>query len=115
MAKGPPKFSNATNAFTVKVFCARNSLSLSLFRKLTKAGRGPRLTFIGPTKSLITLKAERDWLKACERPDGATRELHEAEAALRKAKSRYSGLCAAASPRHVSKRNAEHARARRGA
>jgi hypothetical protein len=111
--KKPPKFSNATNAFTARAFCDRNALSLSTFRKMIKAGRGPRLTFIGPSKSLITLKAEQDWLKAIEHPDAATLALREAEAVLRKAKSKVAGLNAAASPNHVSKRNVKQARARR--
>jgi hypothetical protein len=50
---------------TVREFCARNNISVSLFYKLRNAGKAPRLIYIG-TKPLITDAAERAWLRELE-------------------------------------------------
>jgi hypothetical protein len=50
---------------TVREFCARNNVSVSLFYKLRNAGKAPRLIYIG-TKPLITAAAEKAWLSERE-------------------------------------------------
>jgi hypothetical protein len=65
MFKLPPISISEKTAFTIGEFCARVSISRPMFYKLKHQGRGPRLAFAG-AKTLITLEAERDWLRALE-------------------------------------------------
>ena len=50
---------------TVREFCVRNNVSVSMFYKLKRDGKAPRLIYIG-TKPLITDAAERAWLRELE-------------------------------------------------
>jgi hypothetical protein len=50
---------------TIREFCARNNLSVSMFYKLRAAGKTPRLIYIG-AKPLITDAAEKAWLHDLE-------------------------------------------------
>jgi hypothetical protein len=52
-------------ARTVREFCVRNNISVSMFYKLRNAGKAPRLIYIG-TKPLITDAAEKAWLRELE-------------------------------------------------
>jgi hypothetical protein len=53
-------------AFTVPEFCARNRISLSLYRKLQKQGRGPRLMGVSSRQARISIEAEREWRQPME-------------------------------------------------
>jgi hypothetical protein len=50
---------------TVREFCVRNNVSVSMFYKLKRDGKAPRLIYLG-TKPLITDAAERAWLRDLE-------------------------------------------------
>jgi hypothetical protein len=52
-------------AFTIGEFCARVSISRPMFYKMKQQGKGPRLARAG-AKTIITLEAERDWLRGLE-------------------------------------------------
>jgi hypothetical protein len=56
---------NEKTARTVREFCVRNNVSVSMFYKLKRDGKAPRLIYIG-TKPLITDAAERAWLRDLE-------------------------------------------------
>ena len=51
---------------TVPAFCADNSLSRSLFYRLVKEGRGPRLAKVG-RRTLISAEAAAEWRARMER------------------------------------------------
>jgi hypothetical protein len=91
-------------AFTIAQFCARNGIGLGLFHKLKGQGRAPRLMVLGRRKILISLEAEQAWHAARENPDSTEAALLAREAERRSAIGRRAGTLAAASPRHVSKR-----------
>jgi predicted DNA-binding transcriptional regulator AlpA len=46
--------------FSVPAFCADHSLSRSLFYRLVKEGRGPRLTKIA-RRTLVSAEAAAEW------------------------------------------------------
>jgi len=52
--------------FSVSAFCADNGLSRSLFYRLLKDGRAPRVTKIG-RRSLIAATAAAEWRAQMER------------------------------------------------
>jgi hypothetical protein len=67
------------NAFTIPQFCARNSISEGLYRKLRADGRAPLEIYLND-RVLISLDAEREWIKArtaesvnCQRRGNAKR------------------------------------------
>jgi predicted DNA-binding transcriptional regulator AlpA len=51
---------------TVNAFCAAHSISRSLFYRLVKDGRGPRVTKIN-NKTLISSEAAANWRERMER------------------------------------------------
>jgi len=54
------------NMFSVSGFCAHHSVSRSLFYRLQKEERGPRLTKIG-RRTLITAESAAEWRARMER------------------------------------------------
>jgi hypothetical protein len=107
MPKPPLKYEDAESAFTIPVFCRRNSISLSTYRKLVLAGTGPRTIHAGPVKILISAGAERDWIKAREvAPTRSEQLIRKAAAELRVAKARFAGARSAASRKRISKQRA---------
>ena len=57
--------SEKTKAKSVRDFCAAYDFSKSMFYKLRKAGKGPRIIKVG-NRTLITEDAEADWIKSLE-------------------------------------------------
>ena len=55
-----------TNMFSVAAFCAQHSVSRSLFYRLLKEGRGPRVTKIS-RRTLISAEAAAEWRARMER------------------------------------------------
>jgi hypothetical protein len=53
-------------AFTVPEFCAAYRLSLSMYYKLKKAGKGPRETHV-MSKVTISHAAAEEWQRSCEK------------------------------------------------
>ena len=92
-------------AFPIVEFCVRNDIGLSTFHKLKNQGRGPRMMCLGRAIR-ISIEAERDWRAERERPEGAEARLIASESKARAVAGRRAGGLAAASPRHVSKRQA---------
>jgi hypothetical protein len=64
-------------AFTIGEFCSRVNISRPLFYKMKNQGKGPRLAYAG-AKTLITLEAERDWLRGLEAAAAAAAEAPKA-------------------------------------
>ena len=60
---------------TLRAFCKRHSISLTMWYKLLKSDRAPAFYRLGSKKILITASAEAAWLKARQSP-----ALDEAEA-----------------------------------
>ena len=56
---------------TLRAFCKRHSISLTMWYKLQKSGRGPAFYRLGSKKVLITASAEAAWLKARQSPPEA--------------------------------------------
>jgi len=54
------------NMFSVSGFCAHHSVSRSLFYRLQKEERGPRLTKIG-RRTLISAESAAEWRSRMER------------------------------------------------
>jgi hypothetical protein len=52
-------------AYTIREFCARHGFSRSLFYKLKRCGKAPRLKYVG-IKPIITSEAEAEWRRAGE-------------------------------------------------
>jgi hypothetical protein len=57
---------------TIATFCEGERISRSLFYKLRREGRGPRLYYIG-NKPYISPEARREWRQALEAEAGARR------------------------------------------
>ena len=55
----------AVAAFSVKDFCASHSISRSMFYKLVKEGRAPRLLKLG-TRTLVSAEAAAKWRQGLE-------------------------------------------------
>ena len=55
-----------TSMLSVAAFCAQHSVSRSLFYRLLKDGRGPRLTKIS-RRTLISAEAAAEWRARMER------------------------------------------------
>ena len=86
-------------AFTIEELCVRNKISCPTYHKWKRAGKGPREMVIGNVIR-ISVRAERDWQAAREKPDA----IDKANAARRRAKALKGGKAGAASPRHVANR-----------
>jgi hypothetical protein len=52
-------------AYTIREFCARHGFSRSLFYKLKRSGKAPRLKYVG-VKPIITAEAEAEWRRESE-------------------------------------------------
>ena len=52
-------------AQSVDEFCKANSISASMFYKLAKAGKGPRIMKVG-RRTLISSEAANEWRKQME-------------------------------------------------
>lgn len=57
---------------SVPAFLAEHSLSRSLFYRLIKAGRGPRLAKVG-RRTLISAEAAAEWRERMERETNSAR------------------------------------------
>ena len=55
-----------TSMQSVPAFCADNNVSRSLFYRLVKEGRGPRLAKVG-RRTLISIEAAAEWRTRMER------------------------------------------------
>jgi hypothetical protein len=53
-------------ALTIGEFCRANSISVGMFYKLLKAGRGPKLMKVG-RRRLVSIEANANWRAECER------------------------------------------------
>lgn len=58
-----------TAAVSVDTFCKAHSISRSMFYKLQRQGKGPRLTKIGK-RTLVSSSAAAEWLKQMEYQGG---------------------------------------------
>jgi hypothetical protein len=54
------------SSFTVEGWCLARGLSRSMFYKIQKAGKAPRLHYAG-SKPLISPEADDEWLRERER------------------------------------------------
>ena len=66
------------DAFSVKQFCARHNISISMFTKLCSSGRGPRIMKVG-SRTLVSREAAADWRAAREQRGGEAHELRPLE------------------------------------
>jgi hypothetical protein len=92
-------------AFTITEFCARNRISKNAYYTLKARGLGPREMALGRAIR-ISIEEEAKW-----RADRSNPKPTEAKSNARKANERVAlatraGKLAAASSRHISKRNA---------
>jgi predicted DNA-binding transcriptional regulator AlpA len=55
------------DAFSVREFCERHSISRSAFYISLKNGTGPRTMKVG-TRTLVSREASADWRRQCETP-----------------------------------------------
>lgn len=55
----------STDAESIPEFCVRNRISMSLYFKIMRAGRGPRIMKIGH-RTLISREAAEAWRRKCE-------------------------------------------------
>jgi hypothetical protein len=53
-------------SFTIENWCNTRGLSRSMFYKMQKAGKGPRLHYAG-NKPLVSPEADDEWLRERER------------------------------------------------
>jgi len=84
------------SAFTMAEFCRRNGISEGIFRKLIKAGRGPRLMFVGKSPR-ISVEAEAEWKHARENPGKQEQQLIARQRRERARIGRRGGAASAAS------------------
>jgi len=85
-------------ASSIAKLCLRHDISMTVYRRLRAAGRGPRETRFGANVIRITPEDERDWIRQLQE-GGAEFE----EVAVKRALK--AGDAAAKSDRHVSKRS----------
>jgi len=102
-------------SFTIQEFCLRNGISMALFRKLQKTNRAPRLMYLNKAIR-VSAAAERAWQIARENPPTKKeRELIEQQRRERSRIAVMAGNAAAASPKHISKRQKKDREKKRAA
>ncbi|MES2255044.1 MAG: hypothetical protein V4559_08385 [Pseudomonadota bacterium] len=99
-------------AFLIPVFCERNGISLAVYYRLQREGRGPRVMRLGTGTIRISKQAEADWQRAREMPDDAEARLIERQKAATRRRAISAGKVSALSPKHVSKRQQKKNRRR---
>ena len=91
-------------AFLIPVFCERNGISLAVYYRLQREGRGPRTMRLGNSTIRITRQAELDWQRDREMPEDAEARLIKREQEAKRRRTIAAGKRSAASPKHISKR-----------
>jgi hypothetical protein len=95
----PDETTQQAAVLTIDRFCARNLISPTTYFAMRRRGQGPREMRIG-ARVLISLEAERDWIRAREVPDAHDQAVMER---LRE-RGRKGGHAAITSTKHHARR-----------